>query len=122
MFPTKTWAHTTLSPPPHPATSYFNRDIHTRFVSHSGFPYDNYKRVIGTTQPMVMPINILERNLNKKMSLLLKDGRVLEGVLIGFDEYMNMVLDNTQETKDDIVKKMGKVILRGNNVVTIVPA
>jgi len=71
---------------------------------------------------MVMPINILERNLNKKMSLLLKDGRVLEGVLIGFDEYMNMVLDNTQETKDDIVKKMGKVILRGNNVVTIVPA
>jgi len=91
-------------------------------VSQPGLPYDNYKRVIGTTQPMVMPINILERNLNKKMSLLLKDGRVLEGVLIGFDEYMNMVLDNTQETKDDIVKKMGKVILRGNNVVTIVPA
>ena len=71
---------------------------------------------------MVMPINILERNLNKKMSLLLKDGRVLEGVLVGFDEYMNMVLENTQETKDDVVKKMGKVILRGNNVVTIVPA
>jgi small nuclear ribonucleoprotein len=56
------------------------------------------------------------------MSLLLKDGRVLEGVLVGFDEYMNMVLDDTQETKDEIVKKMGKVILRGNNVVTIVPA
>lgn len=71
---------------------------------------------------MVMPINILERNLNKRMSLLLKDGRVLEGVLVGFDEYMNMVLDDTQETKDEIVKKMGKVILRGNNVVTIVPA
>lgn len=71
---------------------------------------------------MVMPINILERNLNKRMSLLLKDGRVLEGVLIGFDEYMNMVLEDTQETKDETVKKMGKVILRGNNVVTIVPA
>jgi small nuclear ribonucleoprotein len=68
-----------------------------------------------------MPINILERNLNKRMSLLLKDGRMLEGVLIGFDEYMNMVLDDTQETKDETVKKMGKVILRGNNVVTIVP-
>ena len=70
---------------------------------------------------MVMPINILERNLNKRMSLLLKDGRVLEGVLIGFDEYMNMVMEDTQETKDETVKKMGKVILRGNNVVTIVP-
>ena len=70
---------------------------------------------------MVMPINILERNLNKRMSLLLKDGRVLEGVLVGFDEYMNMVMEDTQETKDETVKKMGKVILRGNNVVTIVP-
>lgn len=71
---------------------------------------------------MVMPINILERNLNKRMTLLLKDGRVLEGILIGFDEYMNMVLEDTTETKDEMVKKMGKVILRGNNVVTIVPA
>ena len=70
---------------------------------------------------MVMPINVLERNLNKRLSLLLKDGRILEGVLIGYDEYMNLVLDNTQETKDEVVKKMGKVILRGNNVVTIVP-
>ncbi len=70
---------------------------------------------------MPMPINILERNLNKRMSLLLKDGRELEGVLVGFDEYMNMVLEDTQETKDETVKKMGKVILRGNNVVTIVP-
>ena len=82
---------------------------------------DNYKRVIATPQPMVMPINILERNLNKRMSLLLKDGRALEGKLIGFDEYMNMVLEDTTETKDDVVKKMGKVILRGNNVVTIAP-
>ncbi len=70
---------------------------------------------------MVMPINVLERGLNHRMSLILKDGRVLEGVLIGFDEYMNMVFEDTQETKDDVVKKLGKVILRGNNVVTIVP-
>ena len=70
---------------------------------------------------MAMPINILERGMNKKMSLLLKDGRVLEGILKGFDEYMNMVLEDTMETKDGMVKKMGKVILRGNNVVTIQP-
>lgn len=70
---------------------------------------------------MVMPINILERSLNRRLSLLLKDGRILEGKLTGYDEYMNMVLEDTQETKDDVVKKMGTVILRGNNVVTIVP-
>ncbi len=70
---------------------------------------------------MVMPISILERGLNHRMSLLLKDGRTLEGTLTGFDEYMNMVLEDTQETRGEDVKKLGKVILRGNNVVTIVP-
>ena len=70
---------------------------------------------------MVMPISILERGLNHRISLLLKDGRILEGILTGFDEYMNMVLEDTQETMGENVKKLGKVILRGNNVVTIVP-
>jgi len=70
---------------------------------------------------MVMPLSLLEKSADKRVSLLLKDNRVLEGVLIGFDDYLNMVLDNTEETMDDQVKRLGTVILRGNNVVSITP-
>ncbi len=76
---------------------------------------------------MVMPLNILEKSLNRKVSLLLKDSRTLEGKLVGYDEYMNMVLEDTEETKvdhetnDKQVRRIGTVVLRGNNVVTIVP-
>ncbi len=59
--------------------------------------------------------------MNKKVSLLLKDSRVLEGTLTGFDDYLNMVLDDTEETNNDQVKRLGTVILRGNNVVSIMP-
>jgi small nuclear ribonucleoprotein len=41
---------------------------------------------------MIMPMKMLEENLNKKVALLLKDNRVLEGTLSGYDEYMNIVL------------------------------
>ena len=51
---------------------------------------------------MVMPLHVLEKSMNKKVSLLLKDNRILEGKLVGYDDYMN-------------------IVLRGNNVVTIVP-
>lgn len=71
---------------------------------------------------MVMPLSILEKSINKKVSLLLKDNRVLEGTLIGYDDYLNMVLEDTQETNADQVKRLGTVILRGNNVVSITPA
>jgi small nuclear ribonucleoprotein len=70
---------------------------------------------------MVMPINVLEKSMNQKITLLLKDNRILEGRLIGFDEYMNLVLDETEERMGDKARRLGKVVLRGNNVVSISP-
>jgi len=68
-----------------------------------------------------MPLNILERQLNKSVVVTLKDGRTLDGKLTGFDEYMNMILEETEETKEDQVKRIGTIVLRGNNIVTIIP-
>ena len=69
---------------------------------------------------MVMPIALLEKNVDKRVSLLLKDGRILEGKLTGFDEYMNMVLEETTErTAAEEERRLGTVVLRGNNVVSI---
>lgn len=70
---------------------------------------------------MVMPASLLEKCIDKRVSLLIKDGRVLEGKLMGFDEYMNMVLDDTMETAatKDEGRRLGNVILRGNNIVSI---
>jgi small nuclear ribonucleoprotein len=70
---------------------------------------------------MVMPTKVLENSMNKKISLLLKDSRILEGKLVGFDDYMNMVLENTEETFKDEVRRLGTIIIRGNNVVSISP-
>jgi small nuclear ribonucleoprotein len=76
----------------------------------------DYKRVIN----MVMPLALLEKTIDKRVSLLLKDGRVLEGKLTGFDEYMNMVLEETVErTVTQEERRLGSVVLRGNNVVSI---
>ena len=68
---------------------------------------------------MVMPIALLEKNIDKRVSLLLKDGRILEGKLTGFDDYMNMVLEETTERSSEEEKRLGTVVLRGSNVVSI---
>jgi small nuclear ribonucleoprotein len=74
------------------------------------------------TLEMPLPLNVLEKSINKKISLLLKDNRTLVGKLTGFDEYMNMVLEETEETSsENQVRRLGTVILRGNNVVSISP-
>jgi small nuclear ribonucleoprotein len=68
---------------------------------------------------MVMPLALLEKSIDKRISLLLKDNRVLEGKLKGYDDYMNMVLEDTEERTPDQERRLGTVVLRGNNVVSI---
>ena len=68
---------------------------------------------------MVLPLDVLEKSLNQKLSLLLKDGRIIDGKLTGYDEYMNMVLSDVEETFNDTKRRLGTIILRGNNVVSI---
>lgn len=69
----------------------------------------------------MLPINLLEKALNTKVSLLLKDNRIFEGKLIGYDDYMNFVLENADEIIGENVRRLGTVIVRGNNVVSISP-
>jgi small nuclear ribonucleoprotein len=68
---------------------------------------------------MALPLDVLEKTINQKLSLLLKDGRLIEGTLTGYDEYMNMVLTEVEETHDETKRRLGTIILRGNNVVSI---
>ena len=70
---------------------------------------------------MVMPLSLLEKSMNHRISLLLKDGRILEGKLAGYDDYMNMVLEETEERTAEQTRRLGTVVLRGNNVVRISP-
>jgi small nuclear ribonucleoprotein len=67
-----------------------------------------------------MPLNALDKSLNRKVQLLLKDRRVLEGTLQGYDEHMNLVLDKTEETDaEGKRRKIGTIVVRGSNVVSI---
>ncbi len=70
---------------------------------------------------MVKPTGFLNEHLDEKVELLLKDGSVLSGKLIGYDDHMNLVLEDTEEEKDDKRRRLGTIILRGNNVVTVNP-
>ena len=71
---------------------------------------------------MALPLDVLEKTINQKLSLLLKDGRTIDGTLSGYDEYMNMVLTDVEETHDETKRRLGTIILRGNNVVSIAVA
>ena len=45
----------------------------------------------------------------------------IEGFIVGFDEYMNLVLDDAVElnTKKMAQRKLGRIMLKGDNITVI---
>ncbi|RLI20276.1 RNA-binding protein [Candidatus Bathyarchaeota archaeon] len=69
-----------------------------------------------------MAIHILEESLDKVVLVRLKGGRSLRGRLKGYDQHLNLVLEDAEDTTDvENVKKLGSIIVRGDNVVIISP-
>ncbi|OIS97104.1 hypothetical protein A4A49_04200 [Nicotiana attenuata] len=71
---------------------------------------------------MTQPINLIFRFLQSKARIQIwlfeqKDLRI-EGRIIGFDEYMNLVLDDAEEVnvKKKSRKQLGRILLKGDNI------
>ena len=67
------------------------------------------------------PLDILNDALNKSVLIRLKGSREFRGELQGYDIHMNLVLANAQEIKENEQKKLGTVVVRGDNIVFISP-
>jgi len=65
------------------------------------------------------PVHVVERLLQQRVTLELKDTRTLQGKLVGVDEHMNLVLDDAEERTSELTRHLGRVVLRGSNVVTL---
>lgn len=76
---------------------------------------------------MVQPINLIFRHLQNKETvqiwLLDQTNMQIEGVIVGFDEFMNLVLDNAAEvnTKKDTRVELGRILLKGDSICLISP-
>jgi len=69
-----------------------------------------------------MSIKILEESLDKVVLIKLKGDKVFRGSLQGFDQHMNLTLNDSQEIlQDDKTKDLGTIIVRGDNVILISP-
>ena len=74
---------------------------------------------------MVQPINLIFRYLQNRSRIqvwLSENVKLrIEGLLIGFDEYMNLVLDDACEyhLKSNVKKSVGRILLKGENITLI---
>ncbi|EOQ99754.1 hypothetical protein E3P92_01388 [Wallemia ichthyophaga] len=79
-------------------------------------------------QVMIQPINVIFKYLQQrtKVSVWLYDNVDcrLQGRIIGFDEYMNLILDDVEEVfinkkQSQPNSSLGRILLKGDNITLI---
>ena len=62
----------------------------------------------------------LKKYMDKRLSVKLNAKRTVVGVLRGFDQFMNLVLDETEEhVSSTEINELGMVVIRGSSVIQI---
>jgi small nuclear ribonucleoprotein len=65
---------------------------------------------------------MLKESLNKMVLVRLRGGRSLRGKLQGFDQHMNLVLEDAEDiSNSESTEKLGVIVVRGDNVIIISP-
>ena len=69
---------------------------------------------------MVDEISTLMRNSRDKTVLLrLRNTTSIQGILKDFDIHMNLTLEDAEDITESNPKKLGKILLRGDNILLI---
>lgn len=64
----------------------------------------------------------LRKNLNKVVLVKLRNGVEVRGVLVGFDQHLNLILTETEEINPKGNVKGGLMLIRGDTVLFISPS
>ena len=69
-----------------------------------------------------MAVKVLDESINKMVLIKLKGNQTIRGNLVGFDQHMNLLLDQSEEvpSEGDSIS-LGSIVVRGDNVIMISP-
>jgi U6 snRNA-associated Sm-like protein LSm5 len=82
-----------------------------------------------TTSTKVLPLELIDKAIGQKVWILMRGQTELVGTLRGFDDFVNLVLDDAIEYSPDprnpstLIKTdlQSEILLNGNHIAVIIP-
>ncbi|KAI8369687.1 LSM domain-containing protein [Blakeslea trispora] len=73
----------------------------------------------------LLPLELIDKCIGSKIWVVMKNEKEFTGKLLGFDDYVNMVLEDVTEyenTKDGYkTQQLEQILLNGNNICALIP-
>ncbi|MGH1567900.1 MAG: LSM domain-containing protein [Nitrosopumilus sp.] len=62
---------------------------------------------------------LMNNSKNKVVLLRLRNTKTVQGVLKDFDIHMNLTLEDAEDVSEEKHEKLGKILLRGDNILAV---
>ncbi|XP_014554469.1 hypothetical protein COCVIDRAFT_39673 [Bipolaris victoriae FI3] len=70
----------------------------------------------------LLPLELIDKCVGSQIWVIMNGGKEFTGKLVGFDDYVNMVLENVTEIDPaEGNVQLPKILLNGNNICMMVP-
>lgn len=72
-----------------------------------------------------MPTELVDKCIGSRIHIILKSDKEIVGTLLGFDDFVNMLLEDVTEYENTSegrrVTKLDQILLNGNTITMLVP-
>ncbi|XP_017842700.1 U6 snRNA-associated Sm-like protein LSm5 [Drosophila busckii] len=73
----------------------------------------------------LMPLELVDKCIGSRIHIIMKNDKEMVGTLLGFDDFVNMLLDDVTEYENTPdgrrITKLDQILLNGNNITMLVP-
>ncbi|CAF2486561.1 unnamed protein product [Rotaria sp. Silwood2] len=78
------------------------------------------------TVVQLLPLELVDKCIGSRIHVIMKSDKEIVGTLLGFDDYVNMVLEDVTEFETlpdggSRITKLDQILLNGNHVAMLVP-
>ena len=78
-----------------------------------------------STPNSLLPLELVDKAIGSRMHIIMKNDKEVVGTLLGFDDFVNMVLEDVTEyemtSEGRRGTKLDQILLNGNNITILVP-
>merc|ERR1711935_1329724 len=78
-----------------------------------------------TNPTQLLPLELVDKAIGSRIHIIMKNDKEIVGTLLGFDDFVNMVLEDVTEYESTPegrrVTKLDQILLNGNNITMLVP-
>ena len=80
---------------------------------------------MATSTSSLLPLELIDKCIGSKIHILLKNDKEIVGTLLGFDDFVNMVLEDVTEyemtSEGRRITMLEQILLNGNSITMMIP-